>query len=153
MRASRASLRREQLDRLLTVLPDFPSPPTRGWVRAIREALGMTLESFGRRLGINKSSARKLEVAAESDAITVRKLREVAAALECDLVVMLVPRTGLESLVTERARKAARRQLDPVRHTMVMERQAIHQARLDKMVEELAAEMVARGDQALWAED
>ncbi|MFN9631191.1 MAG: helix-turn-helix domain-containing protein, partial [Cyanobacteriota bacterium] len=52
-----------------------PPRPLVGWLRAIREALGMTSAALGQRLGITASGVRKLEQAEAADAITLATLR------------------------------------------------------------------------------
>src|SRR5580700_10612461 len=71
------------------------SQPVRGWIRAIREALGMTAEQLATR-------------------------RRVAEALDCKLVYTLVPNKPLEQTVRERARRFARRRLEPIEHSMAL---------------------------------
>ena len=80
MDAKRRRLRREQLDHQLNVIQslDLPSTPRGGWIGAIREALGMTLESFGNRLGVSRQTAHEL-VKAESDgSLTIKRMRNAA---------------------------------------------------------------------------
>lgn len=152
MDARRRSLRRQQLDRQLGLarasLPE--ATPQGGWIKAVREALGLTLETFGRRLGISRQSTFQLERAEVDGSITLRRLRAAADALECDVVVVLVPRRGLEETVRARAVEAARKQLQRVGHTMAMEAQAVSDSRMEEMVKRAAEDMVERNDPRLW---
>jgi len=116
----------------------------------VREALGLTLETFGRRLGISRQSTFQLERAEVDGSITLRRLRAAADALECDVVVVLVPRRGLEETVRARAVEAARKQLQRVGHTMAMEAQAVSDSRMEEMVKRAAEDMVERNDPRLW---
>lgn len=61
-----------------------PMPPT-GWIKAIRLALGMTLQQLANKLSITKQSVSKLELREQEGAITLKSLREVAHALDMDL--------------------------------------------------------------------
>ena len=87
-------LRLAQMDAVLQDAASHPLPPRppAGWLRAIREALGMTSGVLAERLGVTASGARKLEQAEAVDAITLGTLRRVAEALDCDLQYALVPR-------------------------------------------------------------
>lgn len=99
--------------------------PRGGWIRTIREALGMSAVALGRRLGILNSSVLKLEQAEADDSITLGTLRKVAAALDCELQYALVPRRSLDDMIKDRAVQLAKEQLGPVEHTMPLEDQAV----------------------------
>src|SRR5215813_8399297 len=71
-------------------------PPVKGWIRAVREALGMTAEQLGRRLGVKQSSVVALEQSEAKGSIELATLRRVAEALDCTLVYALVPNKPLE---------------------------------------------------------
>src|SRR5947207_15458921 len=106
-------LRLEQLERALKpFLAAKDSPrPQKGWIRAIREATGITVRDMAKRLRKAPSVAAHLESSEAEYRITVGKLREAADALGCRLVYALIPRNGsVLELVEERARtKAAER--------------------------------------------
>src|ERR1700733_2316935 len=85
------------------------SPP-HGWIRAIREALGMSAAGLAARLGITAGAVTRLEQSEAADRIQLDTLRRAADALGCDLVYLLVPRRPLDVGVSDRAREPARRQ-------------------------------------------
>jgi predicted DNA-binding mobile mystery protein A len=152
MDGTRRYLRRTQLDSQLKVVRETPRPyiPTRGWIRAIREALGLTHEVFGRRMGVSRQTAFQIESAETSESITLRRLRAAADSLECDLVVAFVPRSSLEEVVQLKARTVAYEQHQRMGHTMSLEAQGISQARIEEMVNRLAQEIIERHDQRIW---
>ena len=63
--------------------------PQRGWLRAIREGLGLTLDNVGKKLGQSRRRIQEFEDAEAKDRITLHSLRRVAAAMDCDLVMPL----------------------------------------------------------------
>ena len=81
--------------------------PMFGWVNAFRNALGLSTYDLAARLGISQPAMVKLEQSEVAGAVTLRRMTEVAEALECDLVYGLVPRRGLEAMADERLEKAA----------------------------------------------
>src|SRR5271154_7181917 len=81
--------------------------PARGWIKAVREALGMTTAQLARRLGIRQPSVVALEQSEAKGTIELATLRRVAEALDCTLVYALVPKKPLEDIVRERARAGA----------------------------------------------
>ena len=68
--------------------------PSVGWLRAIREALGFSLADQARRMKVTPPAVRSFELAEAEDRITLASLRRAAAAMDCDLVYTLLPRSG-----------------------------------------------------------
>ena len=78
--------------------------PTAGWLRAVRETLGLTLADLAKRLKVTPPAVRSFEQAEAEDRITLASLRRTAAAMDCELVYVLVPRSGtLASLAEAKA--------------------------------------------------
>lgn len=101
-----SALARLRLDETGERLRELPARaravPTGGWVAAIREALGMSVQDFAHRLGITRASAAKLEASERRGTVQLDTLQRAAAALDCDLVYALVPRRGLQQMVDTR---------------------------------------------------
>ncbi|MDG2525699.1 helix-turn-helix domain-containing protein [Stenotrophomonas sp. HITSZ_GD] len=101
-----SALARLRLDETGELLRDLPARaravPAGGWVAAIREALGMSVQDFAHRLGITRASAAKLEASERRGTVQLDTLQRAAAALDCDLVYALVPRRGLQQMVDTR---------------------------------------------------
>lgn len=127
-----------------------PSRPAAGWLRAIREALGMSTTDLARRLGMSAQGVSDLERSEAEEGIRLTSLRKVADALDCDLLYVLVPRHpgGLQRQVTGQALRVARAELAPVRHTMALEAQSLPTDLDEEAVTELA-ERIA-DSRALW---
>jgi predicted DNA-binding mobile mystery protein A len=121
-----------------------------GWVRAIRDALGLTGAQLARRVGIRPASLSDLEKNEATGRITLATLRRAAEALDCTLVYVLVPNQSLQVMVEEAATSAAQRELAPSFHTMELEGQGLRAADKREMVEELAAEIAKTGGKRLW---
>ena len=83
--------------------------PVRGWIKAIREGLGMSTEQLAKRLGIRQPSVVAMEQSEAKGTIELATLRRVAEALDCTLVYALVPNRPLETMVRDRARGAGGR--------------------------------------------
>jgi predicted DNA-binding mobile mystery protein A len=80
----------------IAAMIDGKPMPSNGWIRTIREALGMTQKELGRRIGVNQKTVHALEIAEAQQRIRVDTLQRAAAALSCDLRYVLVPRESLE---------------------------------------------------------
>ena len=99
-----------RLERLGLVIGE-PRPHS-GWVRAIRDALGMSSSELANRMGVGQSTISGLERGELLGTVKLETLRRAASALDCDLVYYLVPRTTLEDTALTRARSKAQQQLD-----------------------------------------
>lgn len=150
MDAKRRELRRIQLDRQFALSSSLPIPPQGGWIRAIRESLGMSLESLGRRLGASRQAAHSLEKAEAKGSVTLNLMRSAADALGCDLVVMMVPRRPLDETVREKALEIARQEVLRAGHTMVLEKQGVSSEWIERTIAEVADDLVKRGDPRIW---
>jgi predicted DNA-binding mobile mystery protein A len=118
--------------------------PVRGWIKAIREGLGMSTAQLAGRLGIKQPSVVALEQSEVKGTIELATLRRVAEALDCTLIYALVPKKPLESMVRDRARGVARRRLAAIEHSMLLEDQAATAKDFEARLEELAGEINPR---------
>ncbi len=128
---------RERLDeRLMRLKPvSQHQVPHKGWIKAIREALGMSGVQFATRLGVSPQTANTLEKSEASASIKLETLRKAAEALDCTLVYALVPNSSLEETVRFRAETIARQALKGVSHTMKLENQSVRGPVSDQQVE------------------
>lgn len=100
--------------------------PQRGWIRAIREASGMTLRELATRMKSSLSLSAQFERSEAEYRITLNSLRQVADALGCDLVYALVPKRGdIQDLAQRRATEEATADVLAVEHSMALEDQAV----------------------------
>jgi predicted DNA-binding mobile mystery protein A len=119
-------------------LPAKGAKPHGGWVRAIREALGMRADDLADRMGVSQPSLTRLERNERKGSVRLETLQRAADALECDVVYALVPRRSLEQMVNEQARTRALERLGRVAHTMALEDQALSNEQLERRVRDLA---------------
>lgn len=116
------------------------SVPPRGWIRAVRDALGMTTQQLADRLGVRQPSVVALEQSEAKGTIELATLRRAAEALDCTLVYALIPNKPLEAAVRDRARSLLRARRASVEHSMLLEDQSVKGAdaetRLGEMVRE-----------------
>ena len=126
MKENFRQLRVQQIDRTIQPLRSLKLPrPPKGWIRAFREAMGISYTELGERLGASRSLAAQQEKAEMEDRITLKSLRTCADALDCDLVYAFVPRgESIEATLAARARAAASRTVRRVEHSMALEDQA-----------------------------
>jgi len=145
-------LQTQQMDALLETwrTAQLSARPRSGWVRAIRESLGMSAAAFARRLGMTPVGVRKLESAEASDAITLASLRKLAQALDCELQYALVPRNSLQQQVRDRAEMVAQERLRPIAHSMALEDQAVQGPQNKLQLEVAIKELIEGSRRELW---
>ena len=144
------ALARRRLDERLQTFTGLGAAPPMGWVRAIRDALGLTGAQLARRLGIRPASLFELEKNEAKGAITLATLKRAAEALDCTLVYALVPNKTLETMVQDAAKAAAKTELVAALHTMELEAQGVRSGDKREMLEALAADIARAGGKRLW---
>lgn len=149
-KSERSSQARRELDRKFNAadLDPVRALPRSGWIRAIRGALGMSQAVLAERLAVSAAAVNKLEHAERHGGITISKLAQVAAALDCTLVYALVPNSTLEQTVMAQARKVATDMLGYVARTMALEAQGIDDDRQREAIDRYAQQLTASGK--LW---
>lgn len=153
MTDTKSRLKRMQLDDALRAypLPEAASPPRGGWVRAIREALGMTQSQLGARVGISRQSVQDFEHAEAERRITLDSLDRLARAMGCRVVCALVPENGtLDDLRERRANALAEAMLQPADHSMKLEAQGVSAPERERQRKLLADTLLRGSPRKLW---
>jgi predicted DNA-binding mobile mystery protein A len=125
--------------------------PRRGWVRAIRDALGMSSSELAARMGIAQSTVIDLEQTETAGTIGLATLARAADALGCEVVYFLVPRTSLEEAVRVQALAKAARHLGAVAHHSKLEDQEVSAEVANDQLERFAHDLIDR--RGLWSPD
>ncbi len=145
---------REQLDATLkhfkAIVPI--SQPHKGWIRAVRNALGMNGRQFARRLSVNPSRVTEMEQGEIAGSLTLKSLRKAAESLDCVFVYGLVPRDSLESIVKKQVSKVAKERFDRTSHSMALEDQALSSKEKRIALNELEGELIRNMPKYLWNE-
>ncbi len=126
--------------------------PPKGWLRAIRDALGMTTAQVGRRLGVSQPRIVELEQSEVSGTVTLNTLQRAAEALGCRLVYALVPDRPLAETVQERADLVAKRETDAVAQSMRLEDQEVTDTEVAKELHRQQVERLLHRPARLWDE-
>lgn len=145
----------EQLDERLETLravAHLAAVPPRGWIRAVRDTLGMTTRQLGQRLGVSQPRVVKLEQGEIAGTITLESLRRAAEALGCRLVYSIVPVKPLTETIEERISEIAERQLASVEQTMRLEAQEVTSKKRREQAREQIVQEVLRRPARLWDE-
>ena len=143
---------REQLEISLQRLAPLHSvsAPQKGWVRAIRNALGMTAKQLASRLGVTQQAVARIEKKELAGSVAIKTMRRVAECLDCVFVCGFVPRVSLEATLRKQAQKIAAIRLAQASQTMSMEDQALSTRENEKVLSEMVDELVATLPSNLW---
>jgi predicted DNA-binding mobile mystery protein A len=139
---------RSKLDQLI----DFSRivRPKEGWIRTLRKALGMSSPQLAVRLGVSKSQASQMERLEVEDRITLKQLRRVADALDCDLVYALVPRKPVDDLVRDRAAVKAGQLVAKTDVQMKLEAQQLSANKLQQQINAEVERLLREMPRELW---
>lgn len=127
--------------------------PYGGWIQAARQAFGLSLKKVGRLLGISAQSVKDAETRELDGSIGLGRLREIAAAMDMDLVYGFVPRGGsTEAVLRARAYRVAEQVYQRTYQTMLLEDQVPYgmDQRKEREVAEIAAIIEKEQPDLLW---
>jgi len=151
MQSNRKRLVLQQLDGTLARFAGLKTvSPPRGWIRAIREALGISGRQFAARLGVSPPRVTALEREELSGGLSIKTLRQTAEALDCVLVYALVPRSSLAETVQRQAEKVAGERLARVAHSMLLEEQQLSPEEQRKNIAAAVEELTRTLPKDLW---
>ena len=132
---------------------DLPSRPSDGWLKTIRQSLGMPATYLAKQLGVAVSTATRLEASESDDTISLATLRRAAEALGCELQYALVPKQSLADTLEARATQLARLRMNAVAHTMALEDQATSSDTVTSQMRALADKLLNGTRRELWRQD
>jgi len=131
-------------------LKEVAMPPT-GWIRAIRTAIGMSMQQLGNKLNITKQGVMDIEKREKEGSITIKSLRGIARAMDMQLVYGFVPNDGsLDALIEKRATELATQIVMRTANTMKLEDQANSKKRIEAAIRERATAIQNEMPKILW---
>jgi predicted DNA-binding mobile mystery protein A len=152
MKSHFSELKLRQLDATLDRWrsADLPPRPPSGWLKAVRQALGMTAKHLAQRLGVTTSTVTRLETSEAEDTISLGTLRRAAEALGCELQYALVPKQSLAETLEARATTMARQRMAAISHTMALEAQSTSTQTVEDQTRALTESLLKGSRRALW---
>lgn len=127
------------------------APPPTGWIKAIRNAIGMSMLQLGNRLSITKQSVQDIERREKDGSITIKALREAARAVDMQLIYGFVPNDGsLELLIERKAKELATQIVMRTNNTMKLEDQENTKQRIEKAIQERTTIIKTEMPKTLW---
>ena len=143
---------REQLDKKLSKLkPILSTPvPKDGWVKTIREALGMTTYDLANKTDVDQSRISRIEASEAKQEIKLSTLKKMADGLGVKFVYGFVPEDGLEEIVQAQAMKIAKKRLNRIDHSMKLELQGLSDKEQEKALNDLIDKILVEEHKNFW---
>lgn len=143
---------RGQLDKKLAFLRDFSSSgiPQSGWIKTIREALGLSARQLGKRSGLDQSRISRLENAEKTGNLKIASLHKIANGLDMQFVYGFVPAGTLEEMVQARAKHIALKRMKRLNDTMNLEKQGLSEEEQKKALEDMIEKIVVDQPKDFW---
>lgn len=122
--------------------------PLQGWIKTIRELLGMTTMQFSKKLKISQPRLTVMEN--DEKNLKLSTMEKIANELNCDFVYALVPRQKINNIIYDRAKQKALQIVTKVNNNMSLENQL---AKNKEIVEETIEELLNKKITRIWDED
>jgi predicted DNA-binding mobile mystery protein A len=132
------------------------SPPRDGWIKTVRSALAMSGTALSKRLGGHRTTAAYLERSEQDGSITLKKMQQVAGAMQCRFVYALVPDSNdnnsatIESIIEAQAERKARSIIKLADTQMARERQQLSAAQTEREVQRLKQQLLMELPRDFW---
>ena len=137
---------RDQLDKKLTSLKVFASSgvPKQGWIKTMRDALGLSARQLGKKAGLDQSRISRLEAAEKDGNLKLSSLQKISKGLGMKFVYGFVPAEPLEEMIKAQAKRIAVKRLKRLSSTMRLEKQELlgedQKKALDDMIEKICVD-------------
>jgi predicted DNA-binding mobile mystery protein A len=133
-----------------SILSRITVPPD-GWIKAIRNTLGMTMQQLAKKLSISRQGVLDMEKREKDGAITIKSLRELGRVLDMELVYGFVPKAGsLDAMIEKKANELATKIVLRTSNTMKLEDQGNSKERIEKAINERTEELKKEMPKILW---
>ena len=127
--------------------------PRKGWIRAIRAAIGMSARQLGNRAGMTQAAVAQIEKSEATGKASISTMNKMAKALDCTFVYALVPNTSLEAFLKRQIKEQARQKVLSAAHSMLLEAQGVTEEETKKQIDMLVENMLVTLPRHLWDQD
>jgi predicted DNA-binding mobile mystery protein A len=125
--------------------------PSEGWIYSIRQGINMSLRQLGQRMSITPQSVKEIEEREKNGTISIKVLKQVAAALNMSFVYGFIPsEKTLEGMIEKRAIELAKSIVERTSIQMGLEDQKNTPERIEKAIKEKTAEIMQEMPRILW---
>ena len=148
-------LMRKQVQEVLDNLDEISKRPVPqgGWVRVMRDALGISSYVLAKRMGSSQANIVSIEKRERSKTISLETIDQVARAMNCRLIYYLIPEKPLDQMLEDQARRVAKKQIKLTNHSMKLEQQGLTKKQIKQQEDDLVQELLEGPLKKLWDKD
>ena len=142
---------RSIVDNAATGLAGLNKTPPEGWLRTVRNALGMSGAELAKKMGVTRARVTQAEHAELTGGITLKSMQATAEAMGCRFVYAIVPSSEhIEDIITAQARKKAMAIVGTASTHMALENQQLPDDKIAREVERLTREIAREMPPDFW---
>ena|ERR1700730_5971963 len=127
-------------------------PPPEGWLRTVRNALGMSAAQLAKRMGVTRARVAQAEHAELTGGLTLKSMRAMAEAMGCRFVYAIVPQGRIDDVIMAQARKKAKAVVVTASQHMALESQTLPNDKIAQEIERLTQEIAREMPPDLWSD-
>ena len=127
-----------------------PRLNSEGWIKLMRQALGMSGAQLARKMGVTRALVSNTEKAETEGRVTINKMQDFAHARDCEFVYCMIPREKIQTSLKQRAMQKAQSIVDRTNKHMGLEGQALSNEQVKLETERLASEILKNELSDLW---
>ena len=153
MKNTKQQLVLDQTDKKLVLFQPLKTVviPPKGWVNTMRTALKMSLRQLGNRMNFSAQNMKQIEEREVNGTISINSLRDVANAMDMQLVYGFVSKhESLEQMIEKRAKELATEIVMRTNNTMTLEDQQNSSERIEKAIAQKTNEIKSEMPKYLW---
>ena len=124
--------------------------PPGGWLKAVRQALGMKTQQAAKRAGLSEQDVVRIETQARDNSVQLAELQRLAAALDCEVVWGLVPRQRLNEAVRNQARRVAEKRINNMVEMMAAHGHPVAAHEVIRYIDEFSEILLTELPHTLW---
>ena len=122
--------------------------PPQGWLKTIREFLGMTTTQLAKRIGVSQPRVFAMEKNEKN--IKISTMERIADALDCDFIYAIVPREKFDDIIYKQAQKKAKKILTKFNKNTELKNQLAEKDVLDTILKDIVKDLLYKNARKLW---
>lgn len=122
--------------------------PLQGWIKTLRELLGMTTVQFSKKLKVSQPRLAFMEKNEKN--LKISTMEKIADELNCDFVYALVPREKINDIIYNKAKQKALNIVNKVNYNMSLENQLSEN---NEVLEDVVDDLLSKKITKIWDED
>jgi predicted DNA-binding mobile mystery protein A len=116
-----------------------------GWIKFMRNALGMTINDLAKLLSLSRMRVMQAERGEIEGKLTIATLKKMAEAMDCELVYSFVPKKDIRTTIHDKAVEKATGIINSAELHMKLEDQNVSGNKKER-IERLAKKLLDSGD-------